>query len=64
MYDRTIDSITYKEVKRIGIFETKEKCLDIILTFKNYEGFKDYPETCFEVFEYEVGREYWRDEFS
>lgn len=63
IYEKKIDEIAYKEVKRIGYFETKDECENMIRVFKTYVGFRDYPETCFKIFEYEVGKEYWRKEF-
>lgn len=63
VYNRTIEDITYKEVKQIGVFQTREECVKIINRYKHYVGFRDYPETCFKIFEYEIGKEYWRDEF-
>lgn len=50
-------------MKRIGFFKTKEECLKLIDTYKIYDGFRDYPESCFKIFEYELGKEYWYEEF-
>lgn len=63
IYDDIVEEITYKQIKRIGYFKTKEECRDIIKIFKTYVGFRDYPESCFKIFEYEVGKDYWRKEF-
>ncbi len=63
IYEETVDETVYKQIKRIGYFETKGECEDIIKVFKTYVGFRDHPESCFQIFEYEVGREYWRKEF-
>ncbi|MCX4298556.1 MAG: hypothetical protein OSJ73_16230 [Lachnospiraceae bacterium] len=63
IYDDIVEEITYKQIKRIDYFKTKEECKDIIKVFKTYVGFRDYPESCFKIFEYEVGKEYWRKEF-
>ena len=63
IYDEAVDEIPNKEIKRIGYFETKEECEALIKVFKTYVGFRDYPESCFKIFEYEVGKEYWRNEF-
>lgn len=63
IYDRSINGIVSKESKRIGFFRNKKQCMDLIDVYKNSDGFKDHPETCFKVFEYEIGHEYWRDEF-
>jgi len=63
IYDDIVEEISYKQIKRIGYFKTKEECRAIIKIFKTYVGFKDYPESCFKIFEYEVGKEYWREEF-
>lgn len=63
IYDDIVEEITYKQIKRIDYFKTKEGCKDIIKVFKTYVGFRDYPESCFKIFEYEVGKEYWRKEF-
>lgn len=63
IYDGAVDEIAYKEFKRIGYFETKEECEAAIKVFKTYAGFRDYPESCFKIFEYETGKEYWRKEF-
>ena len=63
IYKGIANEITYKEIKRIGFFETKEECEAVIKVFKTYVGFRDYPESCFKLFEYEAGKEYWRKEF-
>ncbi|MBS6430367.1 hypothetical protein ACHEVJ_06860 [Enterococcus raffinosus] len=63
IYDRTFDNVDWREFKRIGIFSTKKQCEDVIETMKDSVGFRDYPVTCFKIFEYEVGKTYWRDEF-
>lgn len=63
IYDRIIYDIASRESKRIGFFETKKQCIDLIDVYKNSNGFKDHPETCFKIFEYKIGQEYWRDEF-
>lgn len=63
IYDVNIDEFTDKEIKRIGFFETKEECEAAIKVYKTYVGFRDYPESCFKIFEYEAGKEYWRKEF-
>ena len=63
IYDRTIDGIISREIKRTGFFGSRRRCIEIIEIFKEYKGFRDYPETCFKKFEYEIGEEYWRNEF-
>lgn len=63
IYDRIIDDIVSRESKRVGFFETKEQCVELIRKYKNYNGFKEYPEACFKIFEYVIGKEYWRDDF-
>ena len=63
IYDTIIDGIVSRESKRIGFFESKDKCLDLIERYKSYNGFKEHPATCFKIFEYEIGQEYWYDEF-
>ena len=63
IYDDIVEEITYKQIKRIDYFKIKEECKDIIKVFKTYVGFRDYPESCFKIFGYEVGKEYWRKEF-
>jgi len=63
IYDRVIDGIVSKESKRIGFFESQNKCMELICAYKKFNGFKDYPETCFKIFEYEIGQSYWREEF-
>lgn len=35
IYDETVDQITYKEVKRIGYFDTKEECESLIRVLKH-----------------------------
>ena len=63
IYDRIIDDTLSREIKRIGFFESRKECIELIEIFKGYKGFRDYPETCFQIFEYEIGKSYWRDEF-
>ncbi len=55
--------VKYKEIKRIGFFYTKEDCEKQIEIFIKYKGFKKHPRSCFKIFEYELGKEYWREEF-
>ncbi|MDT2660316.1 hypothetical protein P7E02_10570 [Enterococcus hulanensis] len=63
IYERTFDGIDWRERKRIGFFNTRKECKDVIGTMKDSKGFRDHPVTCFKIFEYEVGKTYWRDEF-
>ena len=63
VYDIIIDEVSLREIKRIGFFDSRKKCTEIIERYKGYVGFRDYPETCFQIFEYEIGKSYWRDEF-
>ena len=63
IYDRIINDISFKESKRIGFFETREQCLELINMYINFAGFKEYPKTCFKILEYEIGRNYWIDDF-
>ena len=63
IYDRYIDGVLDQQWKRIGFFESREECIRQIKRYRKYEGFRDYPITCFKIFEYEIGKEYWRKEF-
>ena len=63
IYDRTFDDVDWREFKRIGLFNTKKQCEDLVESMKDSKGFRDHPVTCFKIFEYEIGREYWRTEF-
>lgn len=63
IYDKIIDGVLSRETKRIGFFETREECVNLIRVYRKYVGFKDYPISCFKIFEYEMGKEYWRKEF-
>lgn len=37
--------------------------MTLIDIYKTYEGFRNFPESYFKIFEYEMGKEYWRNEF-
>lgn len=63
IYDTIIDDIISRESKRIGFFDTKKQCIDVIERYKNFNGFKDHSVACFKILEYQIGQEYWRDEF-
>lgn len=63
IYDKIIDGVLSRETKRIGFFETREECVNLIRVYRKYVGFRDHPISCFKIFEYEMGKEYWRKEF-
>ena len=63
IYNRSFKGVEWREFKRIGLYNTKKQCEDIIETMKDSVGFKDYPVACFKIFEYKVGQTYWREEF-
>lgn len=63
IYDRIIDGVLSRETKRIGFFETREECVNLIRVYGKYVGFKDYSISCFKIFEYEMGKKCWRKEF-
>lgn len=64
IYDRTFDGVAWREIKRIGFYNTKKQCADVVETMKDSVGFRDHPVTCFKIFEYKVGQTYWREEFE
>lgn len=64
IYDRTFDGVAWREIKRIGFYNTKKQCKDVIESMKDSVGFSDHPVTCFKIFEYELGKTYWREEFQ
>ena len=63
IYERSFEGINWRDSKRIGLYNTKKDCEDVIETMKDSKGFRDHPVKCFKIFEYEVGQTYWRDEF-
>lgn len=63
IYDRTFDGVAWREIKRIGFYNTKKQCKYVIETMKDSVGFRDHPVTCFKIFEYELGKTYCREEF-
>lgn len=63
IHDRTFDDVDWREFKRIGLFNNKKQCEDLVGSMKDDKGFRDHPVTCFKIFEYEIGRAYWRTEF-
>ena len=63
IYNRTFDGVAWRESKRIGFFNTRKECKDVIKTMKDSKGFRDHSVTCFKIFEYEIGKTYWQNEF-
>ncbi|MDR0465865.1 MAG: hypothetical protein LBH94_00755 [Deltaproteobacteria bacterium] len=63
-YDYNIgDGETTEETKIIGIFSTVAEAEAAILHYKNLPGFKDYPDDCFYLEEYELDRRFWEEGF-
>jgi hypothetical protein len=59
-YEDTIDEdITSGETKTLGIFSTEEKAKEAIQFYKVLPGFKDYPDDCFNVEEFELDDKWW-----
>lgn len=53
----------FDETKTIGIYSTRAKAESIIAKYINLVGFKDYPEDCFYIGEYEIDKNHWEDGF-
>ena len=53
----------YDETKIVGIYSTRKKAQTTINRYKKITGFKDYPESCFYIDEYEVDLDYWKEGF-
>ncbi len=49
--------------KTIGIFSSKEKAEEAILTLSTKPGFKDYPDN-FNIGGYEIDKVFWVDGFG
>ena len=54
---------SHDEIKMIGIFSTEEKAQGAIEQLKDQEGFRDYPVSCFEIYEQVVDRIGWEAGF-
>ena len=65
MNEITDDFGTHDEEKIIGVFSSLEKANETIEKYKNLEGFRDCPLTCFGIDEYEVDETLnWSEGFS
>ena len=47
---------THDDEKLIGVFSSLKKANEVIDKYKNLEGFRDCPLTCFTIDEYEVDK--------
>ena len=63
-YEITLEEgMTSEETKVLGIYSTKEKVDLAVKYFLTQPGFKDYPEDCFYIDEYELNKNEWEDGF-
>lgn len=51
------------ETKLIGIYSTREKAEAVVSKYKTLAGFRDYPDDCFYVDEYEIDKNHWEEGF-
>lgn len=56
VYELTDDFGTRDEEKLLGTFSSAEKANDAIDFYKNLDGFRDHPLTCFKIDEYETDK--------
>ena len=55
---------THDDEKLIGVFSSLKKANEVIDKYKNLEGFRDCPLTCFTIDEYEVDKTFnWAEGF-
>ena len=57
--DKIDENITSGETKTLGIFSTEEKAKEAIQFYKVLPGFKDYPDDCFNIEEFELNDKWW-----
>jgi hypothetical protein len=57
------DKIKSWDTKTLGIYSTREKAELAIQFFKTLPGFKDYPDDCFCIDEYELDKNEWGEGF-
>lgn len=55
------ESDTY-ETKIIGIYSTEQKAMDVVESYKNKEGFKNYPQD-FYIDKYKIDENFWSEGF-
>lgn len=53
----------FDETKVIGIYSSKEKAEETVKRYKQLPGFKDYPDECFYIDEYELDSDNWQEGF-
>lgn len=63
-HDLTDDYGTHEEVKLIGVFSSEAKAKEIIEQLKDREGFRDFPQSCFQIDKSKMDRPGWVDGFS
>jgi hypothetical protein len=52
----------HEEVKLIGVYASKKEAQLAVRRKRRYPGFRDYPK-CFQIGQYEVGRDQWSEGF-
>lgn len=53
----------YEETKLIGIYSTREKAEETVRQYKTLPGFRDYPDDCFYIDEYQIDKNHWQEGF-
>ncbi len=62
-YEYTYENEIFDEVKFIGIFSTLGKAKEAKELLKDKKGFKDFPESCFNISEIKVDTIDWTEGF-
>lgn len=52
------------ETKIIGIYSSRANAEATIVKYKSLLGFKDYPQECFYIDEYEINKNHWEEGFT
>ena len=58
-YEEGYEDIESWETKTLGIFSSREEADQAIQFYKMQPGFKDHPDDCFNVDEYELNKKEW-----
>ena len=62
-YEICHEGVSIDRTKFIGAYSTKEKAEEVVQRYKNIEGFRDYPITCFYIDEYLLDKDNWSEGF-
>lgn len=63
-HEYEVDGLITTDTKTLGIYSTKEKADLAIQSYKKLPGFKDCPDDCFCVDEYDLDKNEWVEGFE